>query len=66
MTKDLDRTMGRGLYSQQSLCQHAALKCCTVGDVAVGKTSMLIGYSQGTFSPEHVPTVLENYNGKFR
>lgn len=40
------------------------LRCVTVGDGAVGKTSMLLSYSQGGFPEEYVPTILDQYVGK--
>ncbi|KAJ6476739.1 small GTPase superfamily [Mycena vitilis] len=36
-------------------------KLVIVGDGACGKTSLLIGFSEGTFSAAYVPTVFENF-----
>ncbi|XP_047493838.1 ras-related C3 botulinum toxin substrate 1-like [Penaeus chinensis] len=40
------------------------LKIVTVGDGGVGKTSLLVAYTQGSFSDVHEPTVFENYSGE--
>ncbi|KAK0398733.1 hypothetical protein QR680_002729 [Steinernema hermaphroditum] len=36
-------------------------KLVIVGDGACGKTSLLHAFSKGTFSPEHDPTVFDNF-----
>ncbi|XP_013401884.1 cdc42 homolog [Lingula anatina] len=37
------------------------IKCTVVGDGAVGKTSLLVTYSTGSFPTDYVPTIFDSY-----
>ena len=39
------------------------VRCVVVGDDAVGKTSMLMGYATNRYPTQHVPSVFDNYAG---
>ncbi|KAL8619961.1 hypothetical protein ACOMHN_015243 [Nucella lapillus] len=42
------------------------VRCVVVGDDAVGKTSMLMGYATSRYPTQHVPSVFDNYAGRVK
>ncbi|CAG2167032.1 unnamed protein product [Oppiella nova] len=38
------------------------VKCAIIGDCSVGKTSLLISYTTGSFNTQYVPTIFDTYH----
>eukprot|EP01126_Amoeba_proteus_P058299 TRINITY_DN7508_c0_g1_i8.p1 TRINITY_DN7508_c0_g1~~TRINITY_DN7508_c0_g1_i8.p1 ORF type:complete len:205 (-),score=40.27 TRINITY_DN7508_c0_g1_i8:376-990(-) len=54
---------GRQVVRRQGAEVHD-IKCIAVGDGSIGKTSLLMTYTTGTFPTAYVPTVVDNYSKK--
>lgn len=46
---------------QKTLTMAKNIKCVAVGDGAVGKTSMLMAYTMGSYPEDYLPTIFDNY-----
>ena len=52
-------------YSMESrIIKTKQFRCMIIGDLGVGKTSLLATYATGKFPGEHVPTVFGSYAGE--